>query len=392
MKYLTGLAREVLKSALDREITKRKNLDMEIIKREEVASEIASRMEKVWDKIGDSTMKPSSQGKAATLTRGFTTSLSPEAQAVINRLGGDPNSLINDAILKYGRQKGIVPSVIITPDGVGNIEIPDGRSDDMNNRDGKNNGSVDSMDEIEKIMARMLRMKMMKQMIDEMKPSKGEENDGFPNINKMLQLNLAKAMIKEMYGSKEDKSQLDKEINRQIEAIKKEINDAKRWEELVNSLKGDRDKFGYEELIKIYAQRDKEIEKARQEAEAARQQALMVELNNKISRLEDMVASRPRTKEQMNDLVEQIRAIKEISSEIKGEKTKSKGEAAKELIEAVSPVIKPLAEAASQRLSNPPSQVDYHPVPDRVPDEPTPSPEDVYSDVVDEKKSTAQVI
>ena len=351
-----------------------------------------------------------SSAPSGIMTRGLTANLTPEAQTILNRLGVDSNSAINEAIMKYGERKGIIPSVIMTPNGIGNFELPNGREDDtMSRQQQQEPRETDSMDDIEKMMAKMMRMKMMKQMISEMSEpqrSASSNESGFPDINKMFQMNLAKSMMKEMSGSNDDKNGMESMFTRQMNDVKKEINDSKKWEQLVNSMKGDKDKFGYPEMIKMYADRDRDIEKARQDTEKARQDTLTTEFNGRMQRFEDMIASKPSSDEQYSDLAKQLQAIKAISSEIKGEvPAKSKSDTAKEFINAMSPMIRPLAEAAGNRISNPaPAQYQQAPVPHadaQVPPEDI-NPEELYSeargyDVPQEDKeenrdSTAQVI
>lgn len=300
-----------------------------------------------------------SSSSKGPLSRGYSVNLTPESQAVLNRLGLDSTSAINEAVIKLGAERGIVPAIMMTPTGIGRIELQGGEGMYSNTQANQPQQpqTYDSFDEIEKQMAKMMKYRMMRTMMREMenenngRREKKDDDDGMPNINKLLQMQVMKSLIKGMSGDEESKKGLEQLFNSQIDSVKKEINDNKRWEELVKSMKQEDGKFGFEDFLKLYTERDKAIEISRMEADKAKNESLVTTFNSKIERMGDIINSRPNKREEFSELADTLKAVKEIAAEIKGENVaKSKHDVAKELIAAAMPAIAPLAQAAGHRI------------------------------------------
>lgn len=284
-------------------------------------------------------------GKEGGMKAPFRFNMGPDQMKALQDSGMSPPEFINQAILeKAGKDSmnDMLLDALKTNNKVSANNIPN-----MNPGGSTNSSKFGRMKDM---MAEMMEMTMMEKMMEKMFGDKNANEDVFEKIFKMKQL---QSMMNDSSVDTGSKNQLSDMMKTEINGLKKDMDDSKRWEKIVEALKSKNDdnSLGVADLMKVYGNRDEKMEKYRVDAETARSESMHTNLQSQINRMTDLMAT-PQASEtsKLKELSESVKLIKDISSNLTGEKKVTKSDTVKDLLNTAMPVLKPLADAAGHSM------------------------------------------
>jgi len=336
--------------------------------------------------------------------------LSPDAMKVLDTLssetGVDDNSLILQAIIEYGKNRGIIPGVARFDTAEGPIPIGS-KYDKLIDFLSKGNGKNEKL-----TLKELVDTLMAKKVINGL--SNDEGGSGM-NLKEMAENIMYMKMIRDM--TKEDD---DGKGNAQIDALKRSIEEInKRFEleqerrkydelrqsimQLMASKKGENDTIKFEELFKILAEKDKDIKEMEMRLQEEKERNLREMMEKQLADIQERIqqqTAQKSTNEQIAELSQAIKSIKEVASEFSavGKPDKTKGELAKELIEGTiekikEPLLKPMGQAIASQIANQnqPREVIVQPTKEVVLT-PQPSPETIEAPPIKKAVDKIEVV